>query len=179
MNANEIGAALNTVEQDHRFVLEKMQMLKNIVEFMCDSGNPDPQLIIERLDNINKFFVTEFEAHMEEEEVTLFPLLEKHISSGPDLVARLKQEHEDLRRLREEFGNCLTVAGQLDGALPPMVFKDLLSFGWEFWDLLDNHAHSETRALQQCLVEKGKSTGSSFSREDRQPSAARGHAPKQ
>ena len=31
------------------------------------------------------------------------------------------------------------------------MVNDLLSFGWELWDLLDHHAHAETYAVQRCL----------------------------
>jgi len=152
MNATEFGAALDTVEQDHRLVLEQMQMLKDIVGSLFDGGDLDMDLLLERLKDINKYFATEFEAHLEEEEATLFPLLEKHEPAGRDLVARLRQEHADLRRMREEFGKCLEVCAELEDAVPRAVLRDLITYGWEFWNLLDNHAHTETRALQEWIA---------------------------
>jgi hypothetical protein len=71
---------------------------------------------------------------------------------GPELVACLRREHEELRRKREEFGNCLELAIELEGGLTKTVLRDLLGYGWDLWDLLDKHAHVETRALHQYLA---------------------------
>jgi hypothetical protein len=153
MNATELAAALDTVEQDHRLVLEKMQMLKDIVHHLFDIEGLDARPVVGRLGDLNKYFATEFEAHLEEEEVTLFPLLERHQPGGRDLVSRLRQEHGELRRKRADFEKCLDVAGELMDPLPRAVLRDLLTYGWELWDLLDNHALTETRAVQQCIAD--------------------------
>ena len=34
-----------------------------------------------------------------------------------------------------------------------MVLRDLLAYGWELWELLDNHAHAETQAVHQCVAQ--------------------------
>ncbi len=71
---------------------------------------------------------------------------------GPELVALLRAEHSEILRKREELGNCLEVAGGLEDRLPRAVVRDLLGYGWELWELLDHHAHAETRAVHRCLA---------------------------
>jgi hypothetical protein len=114
MNAAELTAALNTVEQDHRLVLDKIQALKDAV---CRLLEPEVDVaqVIDQHREIHAYLATQFEAHMEEEETTLFPLLERQGSEDSGLVVRLRQQHAEIRRRREEFGNCLRVAGDLEG----------------------------------------------------------------
>jgi acetyl esterase/lipase len=54
--------------------------------------------------------------------------------------------------LRDEV-NCLGVADELEGEFPRMVLRDLLAYGWDLWDLLDDHARTETRAVQRYLAQ--------------------------
>jgi iron-sulfur cluster repair protein YtfE (RIC family) len=152
MNTAEIRAALNTVEQDHRLVLNKMQALKDAVNQLLDPEDSDLEPVLHRLRDSNEFFATQFASHMAEEETTLFPLLEQLQPEGPALVARLRQEHAEIRRKREEFGNCLELAVELEEGLTTMVRRDLLAYGWELLELLDNHAHAETQAVHQCVM---------------------------
>jgi hemerythrin-like domain-containing protein len=152
MNATEVTAALHTVEQDHRLVLDRVQALKDAVRGLFDTLDEDPRPALARLRDSNKFFATQFAAHLEEEETALFPLLERDAAGGAELVGRLRREHAEIRRRREELGNCLDVALGLDGRLPRMVVRDLVAYGWELWDLLDEHAHTETRAVHQCIA---------------------------
>src|SRR6516165_9546552 len=151
MSAAELMAALNTVEQDHRLVLDKIQALKETVCRLLDPEVNTAQ-VLDQLREIHTYLATQFEAHMEEEETTLFPLLEQQHAEGLELAARLRQEHAEIRRRREEFVNCLWVAGDLEGGPPPMALWDLLEYGWDLWEFLDNHAHVETRAVHQCVT---------------------------
>jgi hypothetical protein len=80
-------------------------------------------------------------------------LFEKHRPEGAGLAARLRLEHTDLRHKRQEFEDCLEVAGSLEDTLPRTVLRDLLGYGWEFWQLLDNHAHTEARGLHQYIAQ--------------------------
>jgi hypothetical protein len=152
MNAAEVMAALNTVEQDHQIVLDKAQALKETVGCLIDPAGLDPHRVLDRLRDISRYCGTQLEAHMEEEEVTLFPLLEGHHPEGPELVTRLRQEHAEIRRKREEFDNCLHVAGDLEDDLPERVLTDLLAYGWDLWEALDAHAHAEAQAVHRGLV---------------------------
>jgi hemerythrin-like domain-containing protein len=151
MSAASFQAALNTVEQDHELVLTKMRALKSAIDAVLAAPDTDRALVLERFRNIHSFFATHFEDHLKEEEQTLFPLLEEQHPAGPELVARLRREHAEIRSKREDLGNCLHVAGELEDYLPDMVVRDLLTFGWRLWEMLDNHAHVETKAVQQCL----------------------------
>ncbi len=151
MNAAPSVAALNTVEEDHRLVLEKMRALREAISWLISSGGPGPRRALGRLREVHDYFATHFAAHLLEEETTLFPYLRKYLPDGPDLVAGLQAEHTEIRRKREEFGDCLDVAAELGDDLPRAVVNDLLSFGWELWDMLDHHAHAETYAVQRCL----------------------------
>jgi hemerythrin-like domain-containing protein len=150
MSAAELRAALDTVEQDHQLVLDKMQALKEVVRLL-DPAPPGPRRTLERLRDLHAYFVTQFASHLEQEEVALFPLLERDEGEGPELVARLRREHEEIRRRLKEFGDCLEIALAVDGP-PPAVRRDLLTYGWDFWELLDNHAHVETRAVGRCVA---------------------------
>ncbi len=152
MNAAELTAALNTVEQDHQLVLDKVQALKDTASHVLNPRAADPHQLLDRLREFNKFFATQFASHLDEEETTLFPLLERQQPGGAELVARLRREHTDLRRKHEEFDNCLQIAFEVEDELPPMVLRDVLTYGWELWELLDTHAHDETRAFHQCLA---------------------------
>ena len=150
MSAAELTAVLNTVEQDHRLVLGKMQALKDAVSCLLEPGKIDARPILARLWETNEFFATQFQVHLEEEERTLFPFLERQPPEGPALVARLRRDHAEIRRLREEFGKCLAVALECEDAPPKMVLRDVFTFGWELWDALGTHAHAETRAVHQA-----------------------------
>jgi iron-sulfur cluster repair protein YtfE (RIC family) len=151
MSTAEILAVLNTVERDHRLVLEKVQALKDTVSCLLEPGRRDPHRVINRLRELNEYFATEFASHLEEEETTLFPFLERYTPGGKDLVARLREEHADIQCKREELESCLGVATDLEGGPPRMVLRDLLTYGWELWKQLDNHAHVETREVHQCI----------------------------
>jgi hemerythrin-like domain-containing protein len=152
MNANPFLAALDTVEQDHRLVLDKMQALKDAVGCLLDPRDTNPRRVLERLQDLNDYFATQFASHLEEEETTLFPLLEQQEAGGPELVAHLRAEHGEILSKREELENCLEVASGLEERLPRAVVRDLLGYGWELWELLDHHAHAETRAVHRCLA---------------------------
>ena len=80
-------------------------------------------------------------------------VLAQYKPEGPELVARLRREHDDIRRKRQELADCLRVAEGLEGGAPPMVVLDVLGYGWDLWELLDNHAHVESRALHECLAQ--------------------------
>lgn len=127
MSAAQIMAALSTVEQDHRLVLEKMQALKGAVSCLLESGDGDAgvRCVLVRLRESNRFFAGRFEAHLEEEERTLFPFLERQKPEGPALVACLRQEHAEIRRLRDELGKCLGVAFEIEDDPPRMVLRGL------------------------------------------------------
>jgi hypothetical protein len=152
MNAAELLAALNTVEQDHELVLKKVQALKNAVSCLLDPDRADVPAVLEQLRDFNEYFTKEFSAHLAEEETTLFPLLERHAAGGPELVARLRQEHQDMCRKREEFAKYLGIAVEVGDELPRMVLRDLMTDGWLLWGMLDRHAHEETRAVNECVL---------------------------
>jgi hemerythrin-like domain-containing protein len=152
MNRAELLAALKTVEKDHRLVLDNVESLRDTVEHLLDPDDQDRQAILAKLQGINAYLATQFEAHLEEEETTLFPLLDQHKPDGPELVARLGREHEDIRSKRKEFDNCLAFAVDLEDGLTKMVLRDLLGYGLELWELLDRHAHVESQAVHQCVT---------------------------
>jgi hypothetical protein len=78
MNVAEVWAALNTVEQDHRLVLGKVQALKNAVNGLLDPENREARRVLDQLQDSDRYFATQFAQHMAEEEATLFRFLEKH-----------------------------------------------------------------------------------------------------
>lgn len=153
MNAADLLPALNTVEQDHRLVLDKMRALKETASYLLDPEATDPRKVLARLHELHDYFTTQFTTHLEEEEKTLFPLLEQYAPGGPELVARLRREHAEIRRRGEELGNCLGVADELEGAFPDRVLRDLLAYGWDLWDLLDDHARTETQAVHRYFAQ--------------------------
>jgi hemerythrin-like domain-containing protein len=153
MNATDLLPVLNTVEHDHRLVLDKMRALKETATYLLDPRGIDPRQILDRLHKLHDYFTTQFTAHLEEEETTLFPLLVQHQPEGPELVARLRREHAEIRHLCEELGNCLGVADELEGTFPRMVLRDLLAYGWDLWGLLDDHARTETQAVYRYLAQ--------------------------
>jgi hemerythrin-like domain-containing protein len=152
MNRAELMTALNTVEQDHRLVLDNVETLKETVSSLLEPDWADSQQILAKLQEINAYFATQFEAHLDEEETTLFPLLEQQKPEGPELVARLRLEHEQIRSKRKDFGNCLELAVELEEGLTKMVLRDLLIYGLDLWEMLDKHAHVETQAVHQCVA---------------------------
>jgi iron-sulfur cluster repair protein YtfE (RIC family) len=144
-------AALHTVEQDHRLVLEKMQAMKETMSCLEDAEGAGCERAIQRLRELHQYFTREFASHLEEEETTLFPLLERQ-PGGDQLVARLRDDHADIRRRCEELGNCLQVSAELEDGGPPMVLRDLFAYACELWAVLDNHAHAETRAVHEAIA---------------------------
>jgi hemerythrin-like domain-containing protein len=153
MNATDLLPAMNTIEQDHCLVLDKMRALKETASYFLGLGGTTPRQVIDRLRSLHDYFATQFTAHMAEEESTLFPLLEQHHPEGPELVARLRREHGEIRRRCEELGKCLEVADDLEDECPRMVLRDLLAYGWDLWELLDDHARTETRAIHRYLAQ--------------------------
>jgi hypothetical protein len=151
MNAAELLAALNTVEQDHQMVLERVRALVETVACLTDPADLDATQVFGRLRELDDYFLTQFTAHMGEEETTLFPLLERFSPDGAALANRLREEHSTLRRRLEKFNRCLEVATDLQDRPPRAVLRDLLIDGWELWELLDQHAHEETRAIHSCM----------------------------
>ena len=151
MNVHGVMAALNTVEQDHRLVLDRMQALKETVNCLTDRRADGVRQTLLQLREINKYFATEFTCHLEEEEQTLFPLLEQYCPEGTEVVARLRSEHDTIRLRCEEFDDGLQVALDLEDGLNKTVLRDVFIYGWRLWELLDDHAHLETQAIHRCL----------------------------
>ncbi len=151
MKAAEIMAVLNTIEEDHQLVLEKAQALKETVSCLLDPAEASARRVLERLRDIHAYFSTRYATHMEEEELGLFPFLQRHLAGGADLVDRLRLEHAEIRRKLDEFGGCLQVVFELEENPPRTVLRDLLAYGWELWELLDHHAHDETRGVHSCI----------------------------
>jgi hemerythrin-like domain-containing protein len=161
MNNADLLFALNIVEEDHQLVLYKMQALKDALSQWLEPGSAALPAAVRRLRELHAYFVMKFESHMEEEETALFPLLERDAPDGATLAARLREEHKEIRRRCEEFDNSLAYAAQLDDELPRAVIRDLLRYGWEFWDYLDQHAHTETDAVRGCVARSLQEAGAS------------------
>jgi hemerythrin-like domain-containing protein len=152
MNTDQLKAAVNTVEQDHQLVLENLQALKDTVYCLMEPANTSSSEVVARLNDFNNFFATQFESHLEEEETTLFPLLENEASGGAEVVARLRKDHDDIRRKRGEFASCLEIAADSqEESLAPSILRELLRYGLAFWEQLDTHAHFESRELHRCI----------------------------
>jgi hemerythrin-like domain-containing protein len=127
MNAAELKAAVDTVEQDHELVLEKLKALKDTIYCLLEPAKTTSGEMVDELVEFNKYFATKFESHLDEEETTLFPLLEKHTSTGPEIVARLRQQHKEIRRKRQEFEDCLeSAARQEEEHIAPSILQQLL-----------------------------------------------------
>jgi iron-sulfur cluster repair protein YtfE (RIC family) len=151
MNVAEFVAVLNTLEQDHQLVLDRVQVLKEMVVWLTAPDELDVKHVFGRLRELDNYFVTQLATHMDEEEKTLFPLLEQFPPDGPALADRLRQDHTDLRRKIDAFNSCLSVALDLEDRPPHVVLRDLLTDAWELWEVLDKHAHQETRGIHACL----------------------------
>src|SRR5579875_2737341 len=147
MNATKVRAALDTIEQDHRLVLERMQALKETVNSLMYQKTNDIRQSLFKLREIDNYFGTEFICHSDEEEQTLLPLLEQNIPDGKTLVTRLRVEHDTIRRRCEEFDNSLQVALDLEDGINKTVVRDVFIYGWRLWELLDDHARVETQAI--------------------------------
>jgi hemerythrin-like domain-containing protein len=144
-------AALDTIEQDHRLVLERMEVLKQTVNCLMYQKTNDIRQVLFNLREINKYFSTEFICHSDEEEQTLFPLLEQENPDGKNLVTRLRVEHDAIHRCCEEFDVSLQLALDLEDGLNKTVVRDVFIYGWRLWELLDDHARVETQAIHQYV----------------------------
>jgi hemerythrin-like domain-containing protein len=151
MNATGVIAALNTVEHDHRLVLDRIQALKDTVDWLMNRNVKDARQGLLQLREINKYFATEFACHLEEEEQTLFPLLEQWNAEGRELVAQLRTEHDTLRHRCQELDDSVQVAIELEDGLRKAVLRDVYIYGWRLWEGLDDHAQVETQAIHRCL----------------------------
>jgi iron-sulfur cluster repair protein YtfE (RIC family) len=152
MNATEFTAALHTLEKDHELVLEKMHALKETIGRLLSPDGLDTARELRKLRELDAYFAIELMTHMDEEEITLFPLLERQHPQGAALALRLRQEHEEIRRKLNAFNNSLGVAQELNDNLPRAVLWDLVVDGWELWELLDEHARLETDGVRQCVT---------------------------
>ncbi len=151
MNARAFAEAYATLEQDHELVLDRVQALREMVVELMTPEAIDAPRVFARLHELENFFSTQFVTHLDEEENTLFPLLELFPPEGPALAKQLRQEHDELRRKLEEFSSCLTIAIELQDRPPATVIEDLLVYTWDLWELLDEHAYEETRGLKRAL----------------------------
>lgn len=161
MDARKLISVMDIVEQDHDLVLNRIHSLKEATHCLLEVGRVKPQPLLRRLRELNDFFVTRLAAHFEEEEQSLFPYLEQTLPDGPALVARLRSDHKAINRKREEFANCLELASELEDGITRAVVEDLFTYGWDLWDLLDQHAHAETESLRQCIAHLAKISESS------------------
>ena len=152
MTAAEILNALNTVERDHQLVLHKIQTFKDAVTCLLDPAGTDPRPVLQRLRQGVNFFTTEFSDHCFEEEANLFPILEQQ-PGGDTLVAELRKQHVVLKDKCQELSTCLDVAGELEDHVPRAVLRDVVTYGWQLWELLDQHAHTETSAVHKCIAQ--------------------------
>jgi hemerythrin-like domain-containing protein len=151
MDVIEVAAALSTVEQDHHLVVDKLQALHEVVAALMSPAEIDVPEVFGRLRELDNYFVTQFTTHMDEEEKTLFPLLERVTPDGAALVEHLRQDHTELRGKLNDFSNCLSVALELQDRPPRVVLRDLLTYSWQLWDLLDRHAYEETHGIHECI----------------------------
>ena len=143
--------ALGTLEQDHQLVQDRVQALKEMVAVLTGAEDIDAPRVFGRLRELDNYFVTQFATHMDEEEKTLFVLLEQFPPEGVALVERLRQEHTELRGKLDDFTSCLTVALDLQDRPPRAVLRDLMIATWDLWEFLDEHAHAETQGIHDCL----------------------------
>jgi hemerythrin-like domain-containing protein len=150
MDVIGVAAALETVEQDHELVLERIQALHEMVAALL-APEIDTTQVFGQLHELNNYFVTQFANHLDEEDRTLFPMLEQLAPDGAGLVERLRQEHTALQSKLDEFSKCLDVACELQDRPPRVVLRDLLTYTWDLWDLLDKHANTETQGIHACL----------------------------
>jgi hypothetical protein len=146
----EFREMLSTIEEDRMLVLTNVRALRGTLDRLVEQEENPPQQILDRLREANEFFATIFAAHLLEQERTLFPFLAKHSPGGVDVVAVLQQDRAKISRLREEFGNCLQIAFELEDAPHRQVLRDLLIGGWELLEAIDRHAEAETRAVLHC-----------------------------
>ena len=151
MDAKAFAGALATVEQDHQFLADRVQALRQMVVTLMAPEDIYAPRVFGRLRELDNYFTTQFLAHMDEEEQTLFPLLEQFPPEGPALAERLRGEHKELRRKLDEFDGCLTIAIELKDRPPQAVMEDLLVYTWDLWEALDDHAHAETKGIQDCF----------------------------
>jgi hemerythrin-like domain-containing protein len=152
VKAAQLKAAVDTVEQDHELLVQKLKALKDTIYCLLEPAKTTSSQMVDELVEFNKYFAIKFEVHLEEEETTLFPLLEKYTSTGAEVVARLRQQHNDIRRKRQEFEDCLeTAAGLKEDNIAPSILQKLLHYGLDFWGQLDAHAHTEGSELHQCI----------------------------
>ena len=151
MQIADFVAALNTLEQDHQLLLDRVQALKEMVACLADPEHIDPPRVFGRLQDLDKYFVTQLATHMDEEEKTLFPLLEQFPPEGAALAQRLRQEHDQLRRAVADFDSGVGVALDLQDRPPAVLLRDLLIQASELWELLDRHARAESQGLHECL----------------------------
>ncbi len=151
MHIANFVAALDTVAQDHQLLLDRMEALKEMVACLAEPENFDPPKVFGRLRDLDKYFITQFTTHMDEEETMLFPLLEQFPPEGGALAECLRQEHEVLRRALADFDSGVGVALDLQDRPPAVLLRDLLMQASELWELLDKHAHAETQGVHDCL----------------------------
>jgi hemerythrin-like domain-containing protein len=147
MDISELMEVMNTVEEDHRQVLEKLQALQEGLGGLTGTAR-SRQLALLRLSEVNDLLANRFAEHALEEETALFPFLARNLPDEPDLVDSLRQEHEEIAGKREEFGDCLAMAQELGHGLT----REIIASGWELLDLLDRHAQRETQAVQKCFA---------------------------
>jgi hypothetical protein len=151
MEISQLMSAMNMVETDHQLVVEKLQLLKDALGCLMDSDR-NPASVVKRIDELSKVIASRFSAHVAQQEIRLFPFLLQNLPEEPDLVAALRKEHEGIEQKSAELSNCLKLALELEEKLPHAVLWDVMTYGWDLWELLDGHAHRETAAIRRCFA---------------------------
>jgi hemerythrin-like domain-containing protein len=151
MEISQLMSAMNMVETDHQLVVEKLQLLKDALGCLMDSERNATSLV-KRIYELSKVIASRFSTHVAQQEIRLLPFLVQNLPEEPGLVATLRNEHERIERKSAELSNCLKVALELEEKLPHAVLWDVMTYGWELWELLDGHAHRETAAIRRCFA---------------------------
>lgn len=106
-----------TLTHDHHHGLSHARKLK-----LAAGSEGDDRLQAARA--FAEFFRSETLIHFAEEEDQVFPLATKHSEEARDIVARLLDEHAEMRRLADELGRGIA-AGEVEPELLKLLGETL------------------------------------------------------
>ena len=85
-------------------------------------------------------------SHFVKEEEVFYPAVAPRLGVTDTTMTGLTEDHSDVRETSGAFGALLGQAPP-DSELPVSARADLLSVGWQLWNLIHHHIEEEERGL--------------------------------
>lgn len=145
---------VSTLESEHGRALEKTDALSNTLTRLKYEGKPTFGKNIKEAREISDFFEKRLLKHMEFEEKTIFPFLEKHIPKLEPVIRYLFQEHSDFQEKLKVFSAALkSPPEKLNSPQAWQWMEKTIEAGTYLVYLFRQHTQAERKSLYEAIGE--------------------------